>query len=75
MQRNIIMKLMKTEQTPKQKASDLIKKFKDAQVKIKQSKEEAIASSILFVELLLNYSEIKDVDYWLEVKEALINHN
>lgn len=62
-------------QTPKQKATDLIKKFKDAQVKIKQSKEEAIASSILFVELLLNYSEIKDVDYWLEVKDALINHN
>lgn len=62
-------------QTPKQKASDLIKKFKDAQVKIKQSKEEAIASSILFVELLLNYSDIKDVDYWLQVKEALINHN
>lgn len=62
-------------QTPKQKATDLIKKFKDAQVKIKQSKEEAIASSILFVELLLNYSEIKDVDYWYQVKEALINHN
>jgi hypothetical protein len=62
-------------QTPKQKATDLIKKFKDAQVKIKQSKEEAIASSILFIELLLNYSEIQDVDYWLEVKEALINHN
>jgi hypothetical protein len=62
-------------QTPKQKSTDLIKKFKDAQVKIKQSKEEAIASSILFIELLLNYSEIQDVDYWLEVKEALINHN
>lgn len=62
-------------QTPKQKATDLIKKFKDSQVKIKQSKEEAIASSILFIELLLNYSEIQDVDYWLEVKEALINHN
>lgn len=62
-------------ETPKQKASELIKKFKDAQVKIKQSKEEAIASSILFIELLLNYSEIQDVDYWLEVKEALINHN
>jgi hypothetical protein len=62
-------------QTPKQKATDLIKKFKDAQVKIKQSKEEAIASSILFIELLLNYSDIQDVDYWLEVKEALINHN
>ena len=62
-------------QTPKQKASELIKKFKDAQVKIKQSKEEAIASSILFIELLLNYSEIQDVDYWLDVKEALINHN
>lgn len=61
--------------TPKQKASELIKKFKDAQVKIKQSKEEAIASSILFIELLLNYSEIQDVDYWLEVKKALINHN
>ena len=62
-------------ETPKQKASELIKKFKDAQVKIKQSKEEAIASSILFIELLLNYSEIQDVDYWLEVKDALINHN
>ena len=61
--------------TPKQKSDELIKKFKDAQVKIKQSKEEAIASSILFIELLLNYSEIKDVDYWLEVKQALINHN
>lgn len=61
--------------TPKQKASELINKFKDAQVKIKQSKEEAIASSILFIELLLNYSEIQDVEYWLEVKEALINHN
>ena len=61
--------------TPKQKSDELIKKFKDAQVKIKQSKEEAIASSILFIELLLNYSEIRDVDYWLEVKEALINHN
>jgi len=62
-------------QTPKQKATDLIKKFKDAQVKIKQSKEEAIASSILFVELLLNYSEVKDIEYWLEVKQALIDHN
>jgi hypothetical protein len=62
-------------ETPKQKATELIKKFKDAQVKIKQSKEEAIASSILFVELLLNYSEIQDVDYWLQVKEALVNHN
>ena len=62
-------------ETPKQKASELIKKFKDAQVKIKQSKEEAIASSILFIELLLNYSEIQEVDYWLEVKEALINNN
>lgn len=61
--------------TPKQKSNELIKKFKDAQVKIKQSKEEAIASSILFIELLLNYSEIQDVEYWLEVKEALINHN
>jgi hypothetical protein len=61
--------------TPKQKATDLIKKFKDAQVKIKQSKEEAIASSILFVELFLNYSEVKDVEYWLEVKQALIDHN
>lgn len=61
--------------TPKQKSDELIKKFKDAQVKIKQSKEETIASSILFIELLLNYSEIQDVDYWLEVKEALINHN
>lgn len=61
--------------TPKQKSEELIKKFKDAQVKIKQSKEEAIAASILFIELLLNYSEIQDVDYWLEVKEALINHN
>jgi hypothetical protein len=61
--------------TPKQKSDELIKKFKDSQVKIKQSKEEAIASSILFIELLLNYSEIKEVDYWLEVKEALINHN
>ena len=62
-------------QTPSQKAKDLVKKFKDAQVKIKESKEEAIASSILFIELLLNYSEVKDVDYWLEVKQALINHN
>lgn len=62
-------------ETPKQKATELIKKFKDAQVKIKQSKEEAIASSILFIELLLNYSEIQDVEYWLEVKQALINHN
>ncbi len=61
--------------TPSQKAKDLVKKFKDAQVKIKESKEEAIASSILFVELFLNYSEVKDVDYWLEVKQALINHN
>lgn len=61
--------------TPKQKSEELIKKFKDAQVKIKQSKEEAIAASILFIELLLNYSEIQDVDYWLEVKQALINHN
>lgn len=61
--------------TPKQKADELIKKFKDAQVKIKQSKEEAIAASILFVELFLNYSEIQDIDYWLEVKNALINHN
>ncbi len=61
--------------TPKQKATDLIKKFKDAQVKIKESKEEAIASSILFVELFLNYSEVKDIEYWLEVKQALINHN
>lgn len=61
--------------TPKQKADELIKKFKDAQVKIKQSKEEAIAASILFVELFLNYSEIQEVDYWLEVKQALINHN
>jgi hypothetical protein len=61
--------------TPKQKSDELIKKFKDAQVKIKQSKEEAIAASILFIELLLNYSEIQDVDYWLEVKNALINHN
>ena len=61
--------------TPKQKSNELIKKFKDAQVKIKQSKEEAIASSILFIELLLNYSEIQDVEYWLDVKEALINHN
>jgi hypothetical protein len=61
--------------TPNQKAKDLVKKFKDAQVKIKESKEEAIASSILFVELFLNYSEVKDVEYWLEVKQALINHN
>ena len=61
--------------TPKQKSDELIKKFKDAQVKIKQSKEEAIAASILFIELLLNYSEIQDIDYWLQVKQALINHN
>lgn len=61
--------------TPSQKAKDLVKKFKDAQVKIKESKEEAIASSILFVELFLNYSEVKDVEYWLDVKQALINHN
>ncbi len=61
--------------TPSQKAKDLVKKFKDAQVKIKESKEEAIASSILFVELFLNYSEVKDKEYWLEVKQALINHN
>jgi hypothetical protein len=61
--------------TPSQKAKDLVKKFKDAQVKIKESKEEAIASSILFVELFLSYSEVKDIEYWLEVKQALINHN
>jgi hypothetical protein len=61
--------------TPTQKAKDLVKKFKDAQVMNKKSKEEAIASGIVFVELLLNYSEVRDVEYWLEVKEALINHN
>jgi hypothetical protein len=27
------------------------------------------------VKKLLNYSEVKNVDYWLEVKQALINHN
>jgi hypothetical protein len=61
--------------TPTQKASDLIKKFKDAQLMNRKSKEEAIASGIVFIELLLNYSEVKDVEYWLLVKEALINHN
>lgn len=61
--------------TPKQKSNELIKKFKDAQVKIKQSKEEAIAASILFVELFLDYCEIEDLEFWLDVKEALINHN
>ena len=61
--------------TPTQKAKDLVKKFKDAQVMNKKSKEEAIASGIVFVELLLNYSEVRYVEYWLEVKKALINHN
>lgn len=61
--------------TPKQNATELIKKFKDAQVRNKQSKEEAIASAIIFVELLLNYIENEDVEYWKEVKYALINHN
>jgi len=61
--------------TAKQNATELIKKFKDAQVRNKQSKEEAIASAIIFVELLLNYIENEDVEYWQEVKYALINHN
>jgi hypothetical protein len=47
----------------------------NAQIRTKKSKEEAIASAILFIELLLNYSEVKDVEYWLLVKEALINTN
>lgn len=61
--------------TPTQKATELIKKFKDAQVMNRKSKEEAIASAIIFVELLLNYIENEDVEYWQEVKYALINHN
>ena len=61
--------------TPKQKSEELIKKFKDAQTLTKRSKEEAIAASILFIELLLNYSDNQDVDFWLKVKEYLINHN
>jgi hypothetical protein len=61
--------------TPKQKSTELIKHFMNAQVRTKKSKEEAIASGILFIELFLNYSEVKDVEYWLLVKEALINTN
>jgi hypothetical protein len=61
--------------TPTQKAKDLVKKFKDAQLMNRKSKEEAIASGIVFIELLLNYSEVRDVEYWLEVKNALIDFN
>ena len=61
--------------TPKQKSTELIKHFMNAQVRTKKSKEEAIASAILFIELLLNYSEVKDIEYWEAVQDALINTN
>lgn len=61
--------------TPRQKATELIKHFTTCQVRTTKSKQEAIASSIMFIELLINYNQVKDVDYWLNVKEALINTN
>ena len=61
--------------TPKQKSTELIKHFTNCQVRNTKSKQEAIAAAIMFVELLLNYNEVKNVEYWLNVKEALINTN
>jgi translation elongation factor EF-1beta len=61
--------------TPSQKAKELIKHFTNAQVRTKKSKEEAIASAIKHIHLLVIETLGEDLDYWEEVQEALINTN
>jgi hypothetical protein len=61
--------------TPKQKSSELIKHFMNAQVRTKKSKEEAIASAILHIDLLVGVTLGDDIDYWEAVQDALINTN
>jgi hypothetical protein len=61
--------------TPKQKSTELIKHFMNAQVRTKKSKEEAIASAILHIDLLVRETLGENIDYWEEVQEALINTN
>jgi hypothetical protein len=47
----------------------------NAQVRTKKSKEEAIASAILHIDLLVRETLGENIDYWEEVQEALINTN
>ncbi len=61
--------------TAKQKATELIKHFTNAQVRAKKSKEEAIASAILHIDLLVGVTLNEDLDYWEAVQDALINTN
>lgn len=61
--------------TPKQKATELIKHFTNAQVRAKKSKEEAIAAAILHIDLLVGVTLGEDIDYWEEVQDSLINTN
>jgi hypothetical protein len=61
--------------TPKQKSTELIKHFTNCQVRTKKSKEEAIASAILHIDLLVRETLGENIDYWEEVQEALINTN
>jgi hypothetical protein len=61
--------------TPKQKSTELIKHFMNAQVRTKKSKEEAVASAILHIDLLVGVTLGDDIDYWEAVQDALINTN
>jgi hypothetical protein len=61
--------------TPKQKSTELIKHFMNAQVRTKKSKEEAIASAILHIDLLVAVTLGDNIDYWEAVQDALINTN
>jgi len=61
--------------TPKQKSTELIKHFMNSQVRTKKSKEEAIASAILHIDLLVAVTLGEDIDYWEAVQDALINTN
>jgi hypothetical protein len=61
--------------TPKQKSTELIKHFMNSQVRTKKSKEEAIASAILHIDLLVAVTLGDNIDYWEAVQDALINTN
>jgi hypothetical protein len=61
--------------TPSQKAKELIKHFTNCQVRNNKSKQEAIASAILHIDLLVGVTLGEDIDYWEAVQDALINTN
>jgi hypothetical protein len=60
---------------PRLKAEELIKRFMKAQLRTKKSKEEAIASAIVAINIINEDNLGEHLEYWEEVTLALLNTN